>query len=82
MQTLSSCLLAGLRNDHKVVMKLMEERLHVIHADTRLRRESGLGEEEGEEVEEKLLPPTFAQVSQVSDGSPSSLAVRAMAISH
>lgn len=57
-------------------MKLIEERLHMIHADTRLRRESGLGGEGGGEVE-KVLPPTFARVSQVTDGSPSSLAVRA-----
>lgn len=68
---------AGLRNDHKVVMKLMEERLHKIHADTRLRKGAGLGGEGGGEEGKTALPPTFARVSQVTEGSPSALAVRA-----
>lgn len=57
-------------------MKLMEERLHKIHADTRLRKGAGLSGEGGGEGK-KVLPPTFARVSQVTEGSPSALAVRA-----
>ena len=63
----------GLRNDHKAVMKMIEEKLHVIHADARLRRGEGSGVTGGRR--ENTLPMTFARVSQISDGSPSAIAV-------
>lgn len=51
----------------------MEERLHEIHAAARLKREesSGYGGGGGK----KPLPSTFARVSQVTEGSPSAIAV-------
>ena len=67
------CCVQGLRNDHKAVMKMIEDKLHVIHADARLRRGEGsgvTGERRG-----NTLPTTFARVSQISDGSPSVIAV-------
>ena len=72
----SACV--GLRNDHKAVMKLIEERLHEIHLEARRRREAGVsGEGGGGREEGKVLPETFARVSQVTEGSPSAIAVRA-----
>ena len=72
----SACV--GLRNDHKAVMKLIEERLHEIHWEARRRREAGVsGEGGGGREEGKVLPATFARVSQVTEGSPSAIAVRA-----
>ena len=66
----------GLRNDHKAVMRVIEERLHKIHADTRLQREAGLGGPGGGREGERALPTTFARVTQVTEGSPSATAVR------
>ena len=64
----------GLRNDHKAVMKLIEEKLHQIHAETRLRRGAeSEGVARGEE--RRILPTAFARVSQVTDGSPAASAV-------
>ena len=69
-------ILPGLRNDHKAVMRLIEEKLHEIHAETRRRRsESGSGETKDRERPPESLR-TFARVSQVTEGSPSALAVR------
>ena len=64
----------GLRNDHKAVMKLMEEKLYKIHAEARLRR--GV-ESEGvvRGGEGRRLPETFARVSQVTENSPAATAV-------
>lgn len=62
-----------LRNDHKAVMKLIEEKLHQIHAETRLRRGAeSEGVARGEE--RRILPTVFARVSQVTDGSPAASA--------
>jgi 26S proteasome non-ATPase regulatory subunit 9 len=62
-----------LRNDHKAVMKLIEEKLHQLHAETRLRRGAeSEGVARGEE--RRILPMTFARVSQVTDGSPAASA--------
>ena len=69
------CCVQGLRNDHKAVMKLIEEKLHVIHADARLRRGEGSGVTGGRRGRGNTLPMTFARVSQISDGSPSAIAV-------
>ena len=67
------CCVQGLRNDHKAVMKMIEDKLHVIHADARLRRGEGSGVTGGRR--ETTLPTAFARVSQISDGSPSAIAV-------
>ena len=57
-------------------MKLIEENLHAIHADTRHRREAGSGGGGG--GREDTLPTPFAKVSQISEGSPSAIAVSLM----
>lgn len=68
------CLPPGLRNDHKAVMRVIEQKLHEIHSEVRRRKsESG---SEGEGVPRPALPGTFARVSMVAEGSPSALAVR------
>lgn len=57
-------------------MKLIEGKLHQIHAEARLRRSSeGSEGMAGGSGEEKKLPKTFARVSQVTEGSPASAAV-------
>ena len=57
-------------------MKLIEQRLHQIHAEARLRRSSAGSEGmAGGSGEEKKLPKTFARVSQVTEGSPAATAV-------
>ena len=67
--------LPGLRNDHKVVMKLIEQKLHQIHAEARENttdtmtslgsaKEKGVGLDQG-----------FAKVNVVSEQSPAALAV-------
>ena len=73
MRASSPCPPPGLRNDHKAVMKLIEEKLHQLHAETRLRR--GAESEGVARGEERILPTTFARVSQVTDGSPAASAV-------
>ena len=74
----------GLRNDHKTVMKLIEEKLHQLHAEAKEKKlqsqqKSGEGAEgmEREEAEESKAPPLrgFAKVNVVTDGSPAALAV-------
>lgn len=61
-------------------MNLIEERLHQIHADARLRRGAGLSGEEGGSGSKRVLPATFARVSQVTEGSPSAIAVSRLAV--
>ena len=76
----------GLRNDHKTVMKLIEEKLHQLHAEAKEKKklqsqqkgEGGAGEAiEGGRAEESKAPPLrgFAKVNVVTDGSPAALAV-------
>jgi 26S proteasome non-ATPase regulatory subunit 9 len=55
-----------LRNDHKAVMKLIEEKLHQLHAETRLRRGAeSEGVARGEE--RRILPMTFARGVKAGD---------------
>ena len=74
----------GLHNDHKTVMKLIEEKLHQLHAEAKEKKklQSQQKLEEGGEVggggaEESKAPPLrgFAKVNVVTDGSPAALAV-------
>ena len=78
----------GLRNDHKTVMKLIEEKLHQLHAEAKEKKllsqqksgEGGAGAGEtgegGGAEKSKALPLRgFAKVNVVTDGSPAALAV-------
>ena len=69
----------GLRNDHKTVMKLIEEKLHKLHTEAKEKKlltQQNLGETQIR-AEEREAPPLrgFAEVNVVTDGSPASLAV-------
>lgn len=55
-------------------MKLIEQKLHEIHSEARRRKSESGTESEG--APRVTLPPTFARVSMVAEGSPSALAVR------
>ena len=55
-------------------MRLIEQKLHKIHAEARLSRGVGSGGVTSERGEGQL-PVTFARVSQVTEGSPAAYAV-------
>ena len=61
----------GLRNDHKLLMKLIEEQLHQIHAEA--RREGIATQGNGRHSDKR--PSVFARVNRVAHGSPASDAV-------
>ena len=63
----------GLRNDHKDIMRLIEQHLHVIHAEA---REKGYVSTNTEKSEEEDKVVTFARITMISEGSPASIAVR------
>lgn len=72
-----------MQNDHKAVMKQVEEALHQLHArdkekqarDTAEAREEAMSRDRGRS--EGLSPPqAFARVNSISPGSPASIAVR------
>ncbi|XP_075955213.1 26S proteasome non-ATPase regulatory subunit 9 [Anarhichas minor] len=64
-----------LQNDHKAIMEEIEEALHRLHAREKAKREQdGAGDQE-EATEEAMeqqvtLPPPFARVDAVTQGSP------------
>ncbi|XP_031426996.1 26S proteasome non-ATPase regulatory subunit 9 isoform X2 [Clupea harengus] len=64
-----------LQNDHTSLMLEIEEALHQLHAHERAKRERDQQEavEEGME-QESPLPPAFARVDHVTQGSPASQA--------
>ena len=63
----------GLRNDHKVVMQAVEQKLYAIHAEA---RESGEAKnEEGASSSGVSMAKAFAKVNSVTEGSPAALAV-------
>lgn len=67
----------GLQNDHKAVMKEVEEALHKLHA----REKEKHAKDEAEALAEAMsqnqsLPQAFAKVNTVSPGSPASVSVR------
>ncbi|KFO10774.1 26S proteasome non-ATPase regulatory subunit 9, partial [Balearica regulorum gibbericeps] len=65
---------AGLQNDHKALMKQVEEALHQLHA----REKEKHARDEAEALAEAMsqnrsLPQAFAKVNAVTPGSPASL---------
>lgn len=67
----------GLQNDHKAVMKQVEEALHKLHA----REKEKHARDEAEALAEarsqnQSLPQAFAKVNAVTPGSPASVSVR------
>ena len=74
----STC--SGLRNDHKTVMKLIEEKLHQLHAEAKEKKlltQQKSGSTSAAEGGGESAPPLrgFATVNVVTDGSPAALAV-------
>ena len=66
---------AGLQNDHKALMKQVEEALHQLHA----REKEKHAKDEAEALAEAMgqsLPQAFAKVNAVTPGSPASISVR------
>ena len=55
-------------------MQVIEEKLHVIHAEARQRRESNSDQQTQDERKEEV-PQGFCRVNAVSEGSPAALAV-------
>lgn len=67
----------GLQNDHKALMKEVEEALHMLHA----REKEKHAKDEAEAMAEAMrqnqsLPQAFAKVNAVTPGSPASVSVR------
>lgn len=67
----------GLQNDHKALMKQVEEALHKLHA----REKEKHARDEAEALAEAMsqnqsLPQAFAKVNAVTPGSPASVSVR------
>ncbi|KAL4646598.1 26S proteasome non-ATPase regulatory subunit 9 [Arapaima gigas] len=66
-----------LQNDHKAIMQEIEEALHKLHARERAKRERDEAEAQTEAQAKNLsevlnLPPPFARVDTVTQGSPAS----------
>ncbi|KAF4074560.1 hypothetical protein AMELA_G00240770 [Ameiurus melas] len=60
-----------LQNDHKAIMVEIEEALHKLHARERAKQEQDQAEAQMESMEQDLsLPPPFARVDAVTQGSP------------
>lgn len=65
----------GLQNDHKAVMRQVEEALHQLHAREKEKRARDEAEAQAEAVSQnQSLPQPFARVNAVTPGSPASLA--------
>ncbi|KAM6930666.1 26S proteasome non-ATPase regulatory subunit 9 isoform 2-T2 [Xenentodon cancila] len=64
-----------LQNDHKAIMAEIEEALHELHAQEKAKREQDQAEAQQEAMEQQVtLPPPFARVEAVTEGSPASRA--------
>ncbi|XP_065884577.1 26S proteasome non-ATPase regulatory subunit 9-like [Dysidea avara] len=66
-----------LQNDHKSIMKLIEEKIHQLHEEARRHRVASEGDDAADKVAAKSapkLPSGFAKINQVSSGSPAQLA--------
>ncbi|KAM6943699.1 26S proteasome non-ATPase regulatory subunit 9 [Lycodopsis pacificus] len=60
-----------LQNDHKAIMEEIEEALHRLHAREKAKREQdGAGDQEEAMEQQVTLPPPFARVDAVTQGSP------------
>lgn len=67
----------GLQNDHKAVMKQVEEALHKLHAREKEKHARDEAEALAEAMSQKQnLPQAFAKVNAVTPGSPASVSVR------
>lgn len=70
-----SCL-SGLQNDHKDIMVEIEEALHKLHAREKTKRQQDETGAQDEAMEQQVtLPPPFARVDAVTQGSPACGAV-------
>ena len=68
--------LLGLQNDHKAIMVEIEEALHKLHAREKAKRQQDETEAQEEAMEQQVtLPPPFARVDAVTQGSPACGAV-------
>ncbi|XP_024130377.1 26S proteasome non-ATPase regulatory subunit 9 [Oryzias melastigma] len=64
-----------LQNDHKAIMAEIEEALHKLHACEKAKRDQNQAETSEEPMEQEVtLPPPFARVDTVTEGSPASAA--------
>ncbi|XP_042371115.1 26S proteasome non-ATPase regulatory subunit 9 isoform X2 [Plectropomus leopardus] len=62
-----------LQNDHKAIMEEIEEALHKLHALEKAKREADEAGAQEEAMEQQVtLPPPFARVDAVTQGSPAS----------
>ncbi|XP_070759799.1 26S proteasome non-ATPase regulatory subunit 9 isoform X1 [Enoplosus armatus] len=60
-----------LQNDHKEIMAEIEDALHKLHAREKAKRERDEAEAEEEAMDQQVtLPPPFARVDAVTQGSP------------
>ncbi|XP_034728736.1 26S proteasome non-ATPase regulatory subunit 9 [Etheostoma cragini] len=60
-----------LQNDHKAIMEEIEEALHKLHAREKAKRGGDEAGDQGEAMEQQvILPPPFARVDAVTQGSP------------
>ncbi|XP_020511573.2 26S proteasome non-ATPase regulatory subunit 9 isoform X2 [Labrus bergylta] len=60
-----------LQNDHKAIMVEIEEALHQLHAREKAKREQDEAGAQGDAMELQVtLPPPFARVDAVTQGSP------------
>nr|KAF6311919.1 hypothetical protein mPipKuh1_009107 [Pipistrellus kuhlii] len=74
--------IACLQNDHKAVMKQVEEALHRLHARDKEKQARDMAEAQEEAMSQSLgqseglrPPQAFAKVNSISPGSPASIAV-------
>ncbi|XP_038558874.1 26S proteasome non-ATPase regulatory subunit 9 [Micropterus salmoides] len=64
-----------LQNDHKEIMVEIEEALHKLHAREKAKRERDEAEAQEEPMDQQVtLPPPFARVDAVTQGSPACVA--------
>lgn len=64
----------GLQNDHKALMKQVEEALHQLHAREKEKRARDEAEALAEAMSQSQ-PQAFARVNAVTPGSPASISV-------
>ena len=77
MRLFTVCLCdTGLQNDHKAIMVEIEEALHKLHSREKAKREQDEAGADPEVMEQEVsLPPPFARVDAVTQGSPACRAV-------
>ncbi|XP_035291673.1 26S proteasome non-ATPase regulatory subunit 9 [Anguilla anguilla] len=64
-----------LQNDHKTIMVEIEQALHTLHAAEKARKGQDGAQAQADAMEEEAsLPPPFARVDTITQGSPASLA--------